>query len=146
MIHFFCEDTTFDLSLLTNATSWLDRVARLEHQSIHVVNYVLCSDEYLLTINQQYLQHNYYTDVITFDQRDDFLSSSVEGDIFISVDRVRENASSLHVSSLHELLRVIVHGLLHLLGHSDSTDELKQRMRCLENEYLDLYSTSFELL
>ena len=139
MVQFFVEDTSFDLSLLSNVNRWLKNVAQQEGAKLNALNYIFTSDEYLLSINQQYLRHNYYTDVITFDQRDN-LVAPLEGDIFISLDRVRENATDQQVPFFLELLRVMVHGLLHLIGYHDATDELKQQMRCLEDKYLSLYS------
>ena len=140
MIEFFVEDIDFDLSLLSNVTRWLVNVARREGSNIDEINYIFTSDEYLLTINQHYLFHDYYTDIITFDQRDS-PDLPLEADIFISVDRVRENAVQLRETFYHELLRVIVHGFLHLLGYLDTNDELKQQMRCLEDKYLHLYTS-----
>ena len=141
MIHFFLEDATVDLSLLATVDQWLGNVAHQEGLSIQLINIVFGSDEYLLSINQQYLQHDYYTDIITFDQRDD-PDLPIEGDIFISVDRVRDNASQYCKTFHQELLRVIVHGLLHLMGYDDTTDELKRQMRCLEDRCLHSYPNS----
>ena len=142
MIHFFLEDASFDLSLLTSVPAWVEEVVHQEHQHIHSLNYILCSDAYLLGINQQYLQHDYYTDVITFDQRDS-PDDDIEGDIFISIDRVYENSHEQQTVMLHELLRVIVHGALHLLGYSDKDEMVKLEMRRLEGHYLDLYFSRF---
>ena len=138
MVEFFTEDITFDTTLLKSVPTWLRQIATNHQTSITSLNYVFCSDEYLLAINRQYLNHDYYTDIITFDQSDED-RQPIEGDIFISIDRVYENAGTRNTESFHELLRVIVHGLLHLLGYSDDTKESKLQMRCLEDESLHLY-------
>lgn len=101
------------------------------------LNYVFCSDEYLLRINRDYLQHDYYTDIITFDLSEP--GGPVQGEIYISVDRVRDNAKELAVSIQKELHRVIFHGVLHLCGYTDKTKQDQARMRALEEKYLDLY-------
>ena len=142
MIHFFLEDASFDLSLLTSVPAWVEEVVYQEHQHIHSLNYILCSDVYLLSINQQYLQHDYYTDVITFDQRDS-PDDDIEGDIFISIDRVYENSHEQQTVMLHELLRVMIHGALHLLGYSDEDEMAQLEMRHLEDQYLNLYFSRF---
>ena len=136
MVHFFFEEAEFDVTLLTDIPQWLDQVSLLERHSITSINYIFCSDTHLLSINQQYLQHDYLTDVITFDLRDDTRSALLEGDIFISIDRIRENALLHSVSFRRELLRVMIHGFLHLLGYDDRNDELKHQMRRLEDTYL----------
>ena len=141
MVSFFFEDADFDKSFLTGVDSWLLDIAKREGQTIASLIYIFCSDHYLLSINQQYLQHDYYTDIITFDQRDD-LAEPIEGDIFISVDRVYENASIHRQSFQQELLRVVAHGILHLLGFDDINDELKLQMRCLEDKYLHLFNST----
>ena len=142
MIHFFLEDVSFDLSLLTSVPVWVEEVVHQEHQHIYSLNYILCSDTYLLGINQQYLQHDYYTDVITFDQRDS-PDDDIEGDIFISIDRVYENSREQQTVMLHELFRVMIHGALHLLGYSDEDGITQLEMRRLESHYLDLYFSRF---
>ena len=98
---------------------------------------MFCSDEYLLRINRDYLQHDYYTDIITFDLSEP--GGPVQGEIYISVDRVRDNAKELAVSIQKELHRVIFHGVLHLCGYTDKTKQDQARMRALEEKYLDLY-------
>lgn len=98
---------------------------------------MFCSDEFLLQINREYLQHDYYTDIITFDLSDP--GGPVRGEIYISVDRVRENAKDLGTTLRKELLRVIFHGALHLCGYKDKTRQEQARMRDLEEKYLALY-------
>ncbi|MBX2949865.1 MAG: rRNA maturation RNase YbeY [Crocinitomicaceae bacterium] len=115
--------------------SWLDQVANLEKKKLGDISLIFTSDEHLLTVNQQYLDHDYYTDIITFDySEDDFVS----GDLFISVDRVRENAAENNVSFLHELNRVVVHGVLHLCGYKDKSESEEQMMRAKEDQMLQL--------
>jgi rRNA maturation RNase YbeY len=100
------------------------------------ISVVFCSDDYLLEINKQYLNHDYYTDIITFDYSDNII---VSGDLFISCDRVKENATIYAVSMNYELCRVIYHGILHLCGYNDKSEEERITMREKENEYLDLF-------
>ena len=140
MIYYHSEDIDFSLSNSHSISHWLSAVAHYEQFTIRELNYIFCSDSYLLDINLQYLDHDYFTDIITFDLRDDFLSSTVEGDIFVSIDRVVENARDLSISFENEIKRVLVHGLLHLLGYEDSTNELMAEMRCLEDKYLGMHS------
>jgi rRNA maturation RNase YbeY len=97
------------------------------------INIIFCSDDYLLEINKQYLQHDYYTDIITFDYKDNNLISS---DIFISVDRLKDNAQTLQISFDSELKRIIIHGLLHLCGYEDDTTEKRSNMSLKEDYYL----------
>ncbi|MBK7093624.1 MAG: rRNA maturation RNase YbeY [Saprospiraceae bacterium] len=98
------------------------------------INYIFCSDDYLLDINKKYLKHDYYTDIISFQSDNDPLS----GDIFISIDRVRDNAKNLKIDFRDELFRVISHGLLHFIGYKDKTKEDKQLMTSKENELINL--------
>jgi probable rRNA maturation factor len=97
------------------------------------INYVFCNDEFLLEINRSYLDHDYYTDVITFDYSE---GSCLSGDVFVSIDRVMENAGDFNVSFLSELSRVIVHGVLHLAGYKDKHKDDEQLMRSKEDYYL----------
>lgn len=105
------------------------------------LQYAFVSDDYLLQMNQDYLQHDTYTDIITFDLSDP-LQAGIISDIFISVDRVKENASSLGVPYTQELLRVILHGALHLSGFSDKTKKEKENMRALEEKWMKKYMVS----
>ena len=138
MIDFYAEDIPFVLPDQELMANWLIQVARAEQAAIAQLTYVFCSDEYLVSLNQEFLNHDYFTDVITFDQRDD-AAAPIEGDIFISYDRVTENAQQMNVSFLDELSRVMVHGLLHLLGFGDFTPAEKQSMRSAEDYYLDSF-------
>lgn len=113
--------------------SWFTKVCGQERKELGDLNVIFCSDEYLLELNRTHLKHDYYTDIITFDYCD---ADVVSGDLFISVDRVKENATSLSISFMDELHRVCVHGLLHLCGYGDKSDEEEILMRAKEDEML----------
>lgn len=135
MITYSFEDIKFSFSNRRSNNNWLKAVAQSESRRIGSVNVIFCSDPYLLDINIKYLGHNYFTDIITFDYCEkDILS----GDLFISVDTVRDNAEYYKTDFDEELHRVIVHGLLHLIGYDDHTEEDQKMMRYKENFYLDL--------
>lgn len=138
-IHFFTEGHSFSLRQRTALRTWLLRTAKREKKSIAQLNYIFTSDKRLLAINKQYLEHDYYTDIITFDYGADLDSRAhVAGDIFISIDRVKENAAEMKSSFSDELHRVMVHGLLHLCGHGDKSPKQQAAMRRLEDFYLSL--------
>lgn len=138
MIRFFSEDVCFDFNQKLLTKRWLKLVAEAEQRNIGDINIIFCSDPYILDINIQYLQHYYYTDIITFDYCEgDVLS----GDLFISIDSVRDNSSEFSSSFNDELNRVIVHGLLHLIGYDDHIDEDITVMRSKEDFYLCLRDT-----
>lgn len=141
MIHFFNEDVDFNHLPLAAVPSWLSHVAVHESSSVLELNYIFCSDDYLLQINRQYLNHDFYTDIITFDNSEE--AGVIEGDIFISLDRVNDNFSAHQTTYHSELLRVIIHGLLHLLGYDDRDEKSKATMRKMEDKYLDLYFRLF---
>ena len=123
----------FKLKNPSRIAEWLREVGKEEQKEIAILNYIFCSDEYLLDINRKYLQHDYYTDIISFPLKEE----PVEGDIFISVDRVRENAKEFNSSFDMELMRVMVHGLLHFLGYDDHNDDDIRRIRRKEDHYLE---------
>jgi len=116
-------------------TSWLSTIAKEEKRLILLLNYIFCSDEYLLEVNQDYLEHDYYTDIITFDNSE---TNEIEGDIFISVERIKENSQSLKTTFENELMRVMVHGVLHLFGYRDKSTDEEKIMRSKEDAYLSL--------
>ena len=135
MISYFFEDTDFLFKKKTINNKWLKLVAESEIRRVGQINIIFCSDNYILDINQQYLQHDYFTDIITFDYCEgDVLS----GDLFISVDTVRENAIEYGTEFEDELNRVIVHGVLHLIGYDDHCEEDVAQMRKKEDYYLSL--------
>jgi len=136
MIQFCTEDITFSLKEKLKHKAWLNEVAKQEGKKILELTYVFCSDEYLLQINQEYLNHDTLTDIVTFDNSED--PKKIEGDIFISIERVRENGEKLGTSET-ELERVMVHGLLHLLGYKDKKKEEKALMTEKEDFYIKQY-------
>ena len=133
-IHFFEEDITYKLKNKTALRQWLKDTIIAEGYRLKELNYIFCSDAYLLQVNQQYLDHDTYTDIITFDNSE--REKVIVGDIFISAERVKENAAKFKVTEATELHRVMVHGALHLLGYPDKTPESKKVMTQKENEYL----------
>lgn len=137
MLKFFPEEIDFKVPQALRTKKWIKDIAQSEGYKIGDLNYIFCSDEYLLEINRQYLEHDYYTDIITFDHSEE--GDKLEGDIYVSVDRVRENADSLGLPFEIEIRRVLIHGLLHLIGFEDADDELKKQMRFKEDECLLLY-------
>ena len=136
MIHFCTEDITFSLKEKLKHKAWLNEVAKQEGKKILELTYVFCSDEYLLQINHEYLNHDTLTDIVTFDNSEN--PKKIEGDIFISIERVRENGNKLGTSDT-ELERVMVHGLLHLLGYKDKKKEDKALMTEKEDFYIKQY-------
>ena len=135
MISYFTEDIKFDLKgkLLNNR--WLKMVVGSEIRRLGDLSIIFCSDNYILDINLRYLQHDYFTDIITFDYCE---GDTVSGDLFISIDSVRENAVFYGATFEDELDRVMVHGVLHLLGYDDHTPEDIAVMREKENYYVKL--------
>ena len=133
MITFLTEDITFGLKEKLKHKAWLKDAAKAEGFTIGELNYIFCSDAYLLDINQKYLGHDTLTDIVSFDNSED--PKMIEGDIFISIERVRENAIKFDTKD-SELKRVMVHGLLHLAGYKDKDKAQKELMRNKENEHL----------
>ena len=133
-IHFFSEETDFVPGQKMAIREWLRETARHEGFGIGELNFIFCSDHYLLSINQQYLQHDTYTDIVTFDNSEK--QDQLAGDIFISIDRVRENARKYQVREEEELHRVIVHGVLHLCGYGDKGPAEKKKMTEKEDYFL----------
>ena len=136
MVNYYFEDTAFKLKAKTKIKNWLKLVAESEVYTLGNVSVIFCSDNYILDINQRFLQHDYFTDIITFDYSE---GSKISGDLFISVDSVKENSIEYRTDFEDELHRVIVHGILHLIGYDDHTDEDIKIMRSKENYYLSLY-------
>ncbi|MDZ7900616.1 MAG: rRNA maturation RNase YbeY [Arcicella sp.] len=139
MIAFFNEDIDFKFPGKNKFKAWLKKVADKEGFMIGQLNYIFCSDEYLHKINLEYLDHDTYTDIITFDNSED--EATIEGDIFVSVERIRENSQTLNTVFEEEVKRVVVHGLLHLCGYDDHTHEDKAEMRKLENNYILVFES-----
>ena len=139
-IHFFSEEIRFTLKEKLNRKRWLTKIATNAGFNIKELNYVFCSDEYLYQMNRDYLKHDTYTDIITFDNSEK--KDDIEGDIFVSIDRVRENAKTHTQEVETEMNRVLAHGLLHLMGYKDKTQEEAALMRLKEEESIKLYVLS----
>ncbi|MFT4031134.1 MAG: rRNA maturation RNase YbeY [Siphonobacter sp.] len=136
MIRFFVEDIEFKVPFPQKIRQWLKAVATTEGYELNEINYIFCSDEYLYQINVEYLDHHTYTDIITFDNSE--AEKELIGDIYVSVERVTENAAALGGLFFDEFSRVLVHGILHLCGYYDESDEEELQMRKLEDHYLTL--------
>ncbi len=135
-IEFFSEDIEFELHDPDKVSEWIATVIAQHGQELSNLTYVFCSDDYLHNINVEYLDHDTLTDIITFNNADE--DGTVEGDIFISIDRVRDNSADLGTSFEDELHRVIIHGVLHLLGFRDKSKEDEALMRKQEDSSLSL--------
>lgn len=132
----FHYEVDFKLSLETLYSDWITRIIDCENASLGNLAYIFCDDNYLLKINQKHLKHDTLTDIITFDYTE---NSVISGDIFVSIDRIKENASEYEVAFDEEIHRVMCHGLLHLLGYNDKSSEEKDLMRNKENEMMELF-------
>ena len=132
---FFEEDIQYNLKDKLKVKQWIKDTIGAEGFKLDELTYVFCSDEYLLQINQQYLDHDTYTDIITFDNSSE--DKVITGDIFISIERIRENAAKFNQSVTDELHRVVIHGALHLLGYKDKTAADSKNMTQMEDKYLD---------
>lgn len=138
-IKFFNDDVPFPKIRRKIISDWIKKVIGLEGKSCGDITIIFCSDEYLLNVNRQYLNHDYYTDIITFDYVEKQL---ISGDIFISVDRIAENAEIYNSGFKIELHRIVVHGVLHLLGYKDKSKKDKLLMTEKEDTYLKLLEIS----
>lgn len=136
-IQFFDEDSGFKLKDKNLHKKWLKEIATKEGYQIGELTYIFCTDEYLFNINVEYLNHDTYTDIITFDNSED--EEMIEGDIFISIDRVKENAIKEDIEFYKELHRVMSHGVLHLMGYKDKSKEDIKLMREMEDQSISLY-------
>ncbi|MGE8556363.1 MAG: rRNA maturation RNase YbeY [Chryseobacterium jejuense] len=134
MIQFFYEN--LPESVNTDYKQWLEDLILSEGKKLGEINYIFCDDEYLLKINQDYLQHDYYTDIITFDY---VKGKTISAEIFVSLQRISDNASTLSRDYEDELRRVLAHGILHLIGYKDKTEEEEKEMRRMEDVYLEKY-------
>ena len=132
-ISFNFVETKDIVSQKNKVKSWIKSVAEKRGFKVGEISYIFCSDDYLLDINKTYLKHDFYTDIITFDYTD---ATKISGDLYISIDRIRDNAQELNLSFEQELHRVIIHGVLHLLGLKDKTEEDAKEMRKAEEECL----------
>ena len=137
-INFFQEDSKFPSSLKkTPFRAVVKLIIKFEYsKSIGYINFIACSDEFLLSVNNKFLNHDFYTDIITFD----YSETQIESDTYVSIERIIENAAMNSASSLSECYRVLIHGVLHLAGYKDITDSEKKIMTQKENYYLQLIS------
>lgn len=129
-------ETEFQIGNQIKFTDWISRVVASEDGSVKQLDYIFCSDSYLLEVNKKYLNHDTLTDIITFDYSD---GKRIGGDLFISIDRVKENAKIFKSEFEKELLRVMAHGVLHLFGYRDKTEVEKDQMRSKEDEKIKLF-------
>ncbi len=135
LLNFYTDDIEFNFSKIEILKKILSHIQHIEQVLLHKINYIFTSDTNILRINKQFLNHDYFTDIITFDYSD---SESVSGDMFISIETVNSNAQQYEVSFENELFRVLIHGVLHLIGYDDKTEEEITIMRKKENDYLSL--------
>lgn len=138
MVSYFTQDTSFVFKHKRLNSKWLKLVAAREGKTLGDISVIFCSDNYLLDVNKKYLGHDYYTDIITFDYCE---GSVLSGDLFISVDSVKENSEFYESCFEDELNRVIVHGVLHLIGYDDHTESDSALMRQMEDSSLELRKT-----
>ena len=134
-INFYSENE-FQLEEEISYESWIERVIESENKKLEEISYIFCDDDYMLDINMKYLDHDTYTDIISFDYS---VGNILQGDIYISTHRVEENSREFNVSFEEELRRVIIHGVLHLCGYKDKTEEESALMRLKEEEKLKLF-------
>lgn len=132
----FNYETDFQLENETQFSDWISRVILSESKKEGDINYIFCDDEYIFEINKQYLDHDYYTDIISFDYS---VGNELNGDIFVSIDRVKENATDFNVTFDEELKRVIIHGILHYCGYKDKSEEDEALMRSKEDEKTKMF-------
>ncbi len=137
MINFHTESIDFKVANPIKTKRWLKSVIEAEGFELSEINYVFCNDEYLHKINVEYLNHDTLTDIITFDNSED--ENLIEGDIFVSVERITDNAKDFNTTFEQEFKRVVVHGVLHLCGYYDKTDEDEKQMRAKEEHYIGLW-------
>jgi probable rRNA maturation factor len=136
LIEFVSEEVDFTLPDQELVAAWLASIIENHDFRLENLTYIFCSDDYLYQLNQEYLDHDTYTDIITFNNADE--PAVIESDIFISIDRVKDNADNLNIPFQEELHRVMAHGVLHLLGYDDKDPELKHLMRTAEDKCLSL--------
>lgn len=132
-INFFNEDVPYRIKHKRFVKDWIRKTILKENKMPGEINIILCSDEYLHKMNNDYLQHDQLTDIITFDNSE---NNQISGDLFISIERVRENATIYSVNKTDELHRVVIHGVLHLCGYKDKTTEDSEKIRTAENLHL----------
>ena len=135
MVQFFFENIE-EITIPSLTKDWLQNLISSENKKLGEINYIFCDDEHLLQVNRDFLQHDYYTDVITFDY---VKGKTISADIFVSLPRISDNAKSLSKDFNSELLRVLAHGVLHLCGYKDKTEDEILEMRSKEDYYLSVF-------
>ena len=140
LTNFFFETKNLKIKNKTKVRSLIKSLCLKENKKLGFINCVFCSDEYLVEINKKHLKNDYYTDIITFDHKE--AEDNVEGDLYISAERIKENAKNFRVTTEEELVRVIIHGVLHLIGYKDKSKKEKVIMTQKENKYISLYKES----
>lgn len=143
MITFCNQDVSFNLKKKTLLKKWMVTIIEKKKRKAGNISFIFCSDAYLLTINKQYLNHATYTDIITFDYSKENTKIPINGDIFISVERVFENAKTFNKTPENEMHRVLIHGILHLVGYTDKTKIAKAEMTKQENSCLKILDTYY---
>lgn len=138
-VSFNYADRKLNLANKTKLKAFIPSIFKKEGKKLEAINYVFCSDEYLLQINKDFLQHDYYTDIITFDLSE---SDATTSEVYISTDRIKDNSLQLGTSFEQEALRVIFHGALHLCGYKDKSKKDIEIMRSMEEKYIKLYLKS----
>jgi rRNA maturation RNase YbeY len=138
MIYFFKEQVNFRIIMKKKIYHIINKIIKIENSILHTLSIIFTSDKFLIKINKKYLFHNYYTDVLTFNYA--INNNIIYGDIFISIDRIKINCIIFNTTFINELVRVIIHGLLHLLGYNDSNNTERNIMRKKENFYLNLFN------
>jgi len=134
-ILFYVQDITYKLSGKRKIKEWIKQVISLNHKKYGEINIILTGDKKLLELNKSHLNRNYYTDIITFDYS---VKNKISGDLFISIERIKENSDKYRINIDKELKRVIIHGILHLLGYRDKSKQEKDKMRMIEDRYLKI--------
>lgn len=135
-IYFFLEEVNFNLKDKRKIRDWIIKTVENEDYKVGVLNYIFTNDSILLQLNKEYLNHSTLTDIITFDMSEN--DGEIDGDIYISIDRAKENAREFKVPLTNEVNRLLIHGVLHLIGYKDKTEEDRQEMRAKEEFYLSL--------
>lgn len=135
MIYYNNIDNKYIIKEKRKINSWIKLCVAEEGKKINTISFNLCGDEYILQLNNEALQHDYYTDIITFELNEK--NEPIEGDIYISIDRVKDNAKTLNIPFITELQRVLIHGVLHLCGYKDKSTKEEEQMREKENYYLN---------
>ena len=137
-VYFFFQDTIFSIPQKKRLQAFIELIFKKERKKLVSITYVFCTDKFLLNLNKQYLNHSYFTDVITFDLSDS--NKCIQAEVYISIDRVKDNTKKFKTSFKSELYRVVFHGALHLCGFSDKTASQIKKMREFENRYLTKFN------